>query len=73
MCYQIRVEKQNRGDLQLSSFLYCLHLGQFLVWHQGGNDVNLLLTAAGGGFGHIPLVPPSLFNVLAGVVHSLAM
>ena len=37
------------------------------------NDVNLLLTAAGGGLATFPWFPPSLFNVLAGVVHSLTM
>ena len=31
-----------------------------------------LLTAVGGGFDCIPLVPSSLFNGFAGVVHSLA-
>ena len=73
MPYWIGVEKWNRGDFKSSFFSYLPSFGSLLVWGQGGNVVYLLLTVAGGEFGCIPSVPSSLFNVLAGVAHFLAM
>ena len=53
-------------------FLSLPLLGSVLVWGQRGNVV-ILLCVVGGGFDCISPGPPSLFNILARVAHSLAM
>ena len=71
--YWIRVEKWNRGNFQSSSFLSCLHLGQFGFRVREGMMWIYCWLLLVGGFATSPWFPPSLFNILAGVAHSLAI
>ena len=60
---------EQEGLLIVLSFVFPLGW-LVVVWDQGGNAGCLLLAAAGGGLGCIPLVPPARFKDLAGVAHS---